>query len=316
MAGASRTFRCRSTALSNFTDISNIPLGMIEKVEVLSGSASAIYGSDAMAGVVNFVLKKDVDGLNFSYRYGTPTADGGGESIASRCPPAFHANVSMPCSDSNCSIRSRCGHSIARSRTPPLTIRRPTRPSARRDFLRIEPNEEVYIDPGQATCDSLSALNKGTIVWGRGQAGDRSTTTSTITAPATTAAATNPSATARSSNSRRGATGFASLNFDLSDTTTLFADVLIGVSKVKSFKDVLSWNYMDAAGNEEGTFFNDQVGDLDNWYRQFTPEEMGGLERGMIHNDQTTHHASRPASRVRSATRGNTRRISTTASTR
>jgi outer membrane receptor protein involved in Fe transport len=45
---------------------------------------------------------------------------------------------------------------------------------------------------------------------------------------------------------------------------------------------------MDEAGNEDGTFFNDQVGDLDNWYRHFTPEEMGGLERGMIHNDQTT----------------------------
>ena len=66
--------------LSNFTDISNIPVGMIDKVEVLSGSASAIYGSDAIAGVVNFVLKKDVEGVDFSYRYGTPTADGGGDS--------------------------------------------------------------------------------------------------------------------------------------------------------------------------------------------------------------------------------------------
>jgi hypothetical protein len=36
--------------LSNFTDISNIPVGMIERVEVLSGSSSAIYGSDAIAG--------------------------------------------------------------------------------------------------------------------------------------------------------------------------------------------------------------------------------------------------------------------------
>src|SRR5436190_12076281 len=49
--------------LSNFTDISNIPLGMIDRVEVLSGSASAIYGSDAIAGVVNFVLKNDVQGI-------------------------------------------------------------------------------------------------------------------------------------------------------------------------------------------------------------------------------------------------------------
>ncbi|CAL4868356.1 Vitamin B12 transporter BtuB [Asticcacaulis sp. MM231] len=39
--------------LSNFTDISNIPAALIDRVEVLSGSASAIYGSDAIAGVVN-----------------------------------------------------------------------------------------------------------------------------------------------------------------------------------------------------------------------------------------------------------------------
>jgi len=38
---------------SNFTDISNIPIGMIDRVEVLTGSASAVYGSDAISGVVN-----------------------------------------------------------------------------------------------------------------------------------------------------------------------------------------------------------------------------------------------------------------------
>ena len=47
---------------SNFTDIGNIPLGMIDRIEVLTGSASAVYGSDAMAGVINFILKKSTDG--------------------------------------------------------------------------------------------------------------------------------------------------------------------------------------------------------------------------------------------------------------
>ena len=42
---------------SNFTDISNIPIGLIDQIQVLSGSASAIYGSDAISGVVNFQLK-------------------------------------------------------------------------------------------------------------------------------------------------------------------------------------------------------------------------------------------------------------------
>src|SRR5690606_11580284 len=64
---------------SNFTDIGNIPLGMIDRVEVLTGSASAVYGSDAMAGVINFILKKSTDGTTIDYRYGD-TSRGGGES--------------------------------------------------------------------------------------------------------------------------------------------------------------------------------------------------------------------------------------------
>jgi outer membrane receptor protein involved in Fe transport len=60
------------------------------------------------------------------------------------------------------------------------------------------------------------------------------------------------------------------------------------VSKVKIFKDVSSWQYMDSSGSEDGIFFNNTDGVLDLWYRQFTPEEMGGLERGMVHSDQKT----------------------------
>ena len=63
---------------SNFTDIGNIPLGMIDRIEVLTGSASAVYGSDAMAGVINFILKKSTDGTTIDYRYGD-TSRGGGD---------------------------------------------------------------------------------------------------------------------------------------------------------------------------------------------------------------------------------------------
>ncbi len=64
---------------SNFTDIGNIPLGMIDRIEVLTGSASAVYGSDAMAGVINFILKKSTDGTIIDYRFGD-TERGGGSS--------------------------------------------------------------------------------------------------------------------------------------------------------------------------------------------------------------------------------------------
>ncbi|MBZ0134298.1 MAG: TonB-dependent receptor plug domain-containing protein, partial [Rhodanobacter sp.] len=51
-------------------DPNTIPVDMIERVEVLTDGASAIYGSDAIAGVVNFVLKKDYQGAQFSATYG------------------------------------------------------------------------------------------------------------------------------------------------------------------------------------------------------------------------------------------------------
>ncbi|MBN8832143.1 MAG: TonB-dependent receptor plug domain-containing protein [Sphingomonadales bacterium] len=55
----------------NAVDLTAIPTPLIERVEVLtSGSASAIYGSDAVAGVVNFILKKDFEGLELNAQSG------------------------------------------------------------------------------------------------------------------------------------------------------------------------------------------------------------------------------------------------------
>ena len=50
---------------SNAPDINQIPASMIERVEVLTGGASATYGADAVAGVVNFIMRK-VDGVEIS----------------------------------------------------------------------------------------------------------------------------------------------------------------------------------------------------------------------------------------------------------
>jgi iron complex outermembrane recepter protein len=59
-------------------DISTIPIAAIERVEILKDGASALYGSDAIAGVVNFILKSDYQGLEVNAMAGTPTRDGGG----------------------------------------------------------------------------------------------------------------------------------------------------------------------------------------------------------------------------------------------
>jgi iron complex outermembrane receptor protein len=50
-------------------DINQIPTQMIERVDVLTGGASAVYGSDAVAGVVNFIMKKDFEGVEVTGQY-------------------------------------------------------------------------------------------------------------------------------------------------------------------------------------------------------------------------------------------------------
>ena len=57
-------------------DVNSIPLAAIERVEVLKDGASAIYGSDAIAGVVNFILRKDYTGLELSADYGETSGGG------------------------------------------------------------------------------------------------------------------------------------------------------------------------------------------------------------------------------------------------
>ena len=56
-----------------FVDISLIPLSSVERVEVMTDGASALYGADAVAGVVNFVLRENYDGAEASLRYGSVT---------------------------------------------------------------------------------------------------------------------------------------------------------------------------------------------------------------------------------------------------
>lgn len=67
------------TVSGNVVNLAMIPTTAVERVEILSSGASAIYGSDAVAGVVNIILKNTVEGTHLDYRYGD-TLHGGGRS--------------------------------------------------------------------------------------------------------------------------------------------------------------------------------------------------------------------------------------------
>jgi len=65
-------------AKGNAVDLNSIPMSAIERVEVLKDGASAIYGTDAIAGVINFILRKDFQGVELS-AYADITEQGGGD---------------------------------------------------------------------------------------------------------------------------------------------------------------------------------------------------------------------------------------------
>ena len=67
---------------SDATDINLIPVNLIERVDVLKEGAGAIYGSDAIAGVVNFITRKDVEGAELTASYGeTAESDGKTQNV-------------------------------------------------------------------------------------------------------------------------------------------------------------------------------------------------------------------------------------------
>lgn len=61
------------------TDINAIPSALIERVEIITGGASAVYGADAIGGVTNFILRDDFQGAEFDVQYGASEAGDGEE---------------------------------------------------------------------------------------------------------------------------------------------------------------------------------------------------------------------------------------------
>ncbi len=75
--GSARTLLLVNGRRFNAGDVNAIPINAVERVEVLKDGASAIYGSDAIGGVVNFILREDFDGVEFSAQYGISSEDDG-----------------------------------------------------------------------------------------------------------------------------------------------------------------------------------------------------------------------------------------------
>ncbi len=62
-------------------DVNQVPSALIERVEVLTGGASSTYGSDAVSGVVNFIMKDDFEGFQINYQYAGYQHEQGNDAV-------------------------------------------------------------------------------------------------------------------------------------------------------------------------------------------------------------------------------------------
>ncbi|MFT3761291.1 MAG: TonB-dependent receptor [Pseudoxanthomonas sp.] len=270
---------------SNFTDIGNIPLGMIDRIEVLTGSASAVYGSDAMAGVINFILKKSADGTTIDYRYGD-TSRGGSESHDLTLTTGFErGNFSGIVGLELMNKRPLWGtqRSVQDSTLDGPTTRSqlPIRVAQLYDWY-----EDVALDPEDG-CAGLASLNEGTTTLAEDRYGEpycgseRGIAYRTIT------------------NERKGATAYGSFEYRFGDDLSWFADVQLGRQEVKlmtgngsssAVSDNMGWEFHDPAStdNNDKVFYNAGTDRYEVWARQFSPEEVGGLRNRMNTTTQKT----------------------------
>ncbi len=73
------------------TDVNAIPSALVQRVETITGGASAVYGADAIGGVTNFILRDNFQGIQLDGQYGTTEAGDGAET---RMSAVFGANSS------------------------------------------------------------------------------------------------------------------------------------------------------------------------------------------------------------------------------
>ncbi|MGH8214882.1 MAG: TonB-dependent receptor plug domain-containing protein, partial [Rhodanobacteraceae bacterium] len=270
---------------SNFTDISNIPTALIDRVEILSGSASAVYGSDAISGVINFILKKKVDGTTLTYRAGGTQHGGGGSQrldiTSGFSKGKFDAVFGLELVDKHPLWAFQRSFTDSRLDSPAD----PSDIIASRNFIRTDVDGD-YLDPGKATCDKLSHLDHGTMFYAsRPEYGYDPATDSYV--PGYYCGTYADVGYGTLENGSRMANLFASATYHFNDYTDFYVDVLAGTSHQETYNTPLQWYNCEPLNGDcaDTPFYNTATGQVEEWGRNyFTIDENGGFQRGKIRN--------------------------------
>ena len=242
----------------NFTNLANIPSSIVDRIEILNGGASAIYGSDAIAGVVNVILKKQAEGFDINVKAGG-TSRGGAASQRVQLTGGgnfdkLHTLFSVELSERDPLSSMDRDFMSSRSGTPTIVASRRTLQSG---------TSGTYVDLGN-TCNDFGDMYGGSVIKYTAKNGSYCASPKTRPTYWTT----------QTKNSSQNV--FGSANYELDADTTLFADFLLGKNKTVNNTRGPSWTSASLNG---GSFLNQNTGAYEEWSRYISPEEIGGVQR-------------------------------------
>ena len=248
------------------TNINGIPTVLVDHIDVLPGAQSSIYGSDAIAGVVNVVIKKKMDAPLVDVRYGGFT-EGGGKEWRLGIADSFSAGpIDFTVGGQYENTAPIWGYQ--RDLTNKFFTQGTSPPTASRDFGIFSQTSATgaYYFSDPANCANVSSLFGGTESLqtrpNRGQyCGTQSAGYYTL------------------NNQTESTQGYLHASDDITDHFQVFADVLVSHEQTR-FSSGPSFYYTGYDPNI-GTFFDTINHDYVDLQHLFSPEEYGGLNNTM-----------------------------------
>jgi outer membrane receptor protein involved in Fe transport len=260
-------------------NINQIPIGMVASIEILPFGASAIYGSDAVAGVINIILKKNMEKTHVKFQIGD-THNGGGESQRLEISSGYQSNRfnligSVSYNNNEMMMASQRDYMNSYNDAPNMKNDL-TKSSDENIFSIYDPFDadgdgDKYIDPGKNRCESLNSHEKNVNI-------RHSRTRSNG------AFCGSHNLVAQSSilNKQKRISTYLSGTYQLSHSQTLFFRSLLTQNKVLFNPGNTSWT--SPFFLNDSVLTSDKFPMIENRSRAFLPSEMGNNRSYLLDN--------------------------------
>ena len=246
-----------------FNNISGIPVALVDRIEILPGGQSSLYGSDAIAGVVNVILKKNLDQAELSIRGGW-FSEGGGDSVRF----TFADSISSADGRLNTLFGIQYderdpiwGHQ--RDLTDSYNNDGYSAAHPSRDFVVIDALDSSYYFTDPANCSNVTGNFGGTTQrWNRPGYGEYC---GSFESPGYRTLRNGKSSTQL----------YSYTTFDLNDSVQLYAELMGNYEDVE-YATGSNYTWWGTSSNY-GAYYDPDLGALVNLQRSFAPEDIGGL---------------------------------------